>query len=459
MTNNADQRMTHSKPASDVEHDPAFPEKLVRSEPLMDLKDYFMDRSHISEATGQPVAAFESPELSAFVRDAFTREAFSSRQDDTAISLWNDMYARTLNVFKHIVHEHLTIPNNGYLLGKSTALAQQVFKQYFGVAADMQDVCVVFTTTGTAANRTCTSPFLDHNSAIVATSKAHLIEREGRSSEAQTGSSVYVLDTGTEPLTAAELDAFLVQRKKFDPITQKPKIFSLTTPEEDGHVYSVESLKAIADVVHKHGMLFHIDGARLFHAAAAQNVSMRDLTTEVGADSVALGGSKIGLYMANASVFLPSFFSHGYEQRLHNFKDGTELFSHLRGALKRGGLLAGQSEAMASQFLVGLHDNLFIELGSIANQNAQFLGSALSEIPGCSLFQPVESNVAMVSLPKHAYENLLKHFDGVKIWHDSDPQNSENLVARFITSATMEKGVLQKVVYLIGEVVNAARVH
>jgi threonine aldolase len=411
----------------------------------MDLRQYEISRDLIRSTVNNSTPQFSSPELSNFVRDSFSRNDFVRRQDDTAISLWNDMYARTLNVFKHIILEHLNIPNNGYLLGKSTRLAQLVFNQYFGSGMDTSDVSVVFSTTGTAANRLCTSPFLDGNTAIITTSKAHLVEREGRSSESQTGSSVYVIPLGHEPLTAKKLAEFIENRKQYSPITQKPKIFSLTNPEEDGYVYSLKELKEIAAVVHEHGMLFHIDGARLFQAAAALQMSLREISTEADVDTLALGGSKVGLYMANASVFLPSFFSYGYQQRLHNFSQPQELFDHLRGHMKRGGLLAGQSEAMASQFLVGLHDNLLIELGAIANQNARYLAQALIHIDGCSLIHPVQSNVALMSVPKTAYQNLLRHFDGVKVWNTTDPKNDKNIILRFITSATMDIDTIDKV--------------
>jgi len=376
-------------------------------------------------------------------------DGFRKHYDDTLVSLWNDMYAKTHPLILHLLTLHGSIPNNGYQLGKATALAQEVVSEVFG-APGQDKACAVFSTSGTAANRLCTSPILDSNHAIVCTAKAHLVEREGRSQESQTGSSVYVIDTGDSPITAEILDSYLSERNvKLSPITQKPKIFSLTNPEEDGYVYSPAELSAIAAVCHKHQMLFHIDGARVFHAAAALGLSLREITTDVGVDTIGLGGSKAGLLLSNASVFLPSFFEFGYENRLHNFADSKFLFDFLRGSQKRAGLLCGQSELLASQITLGLHDNFLVRIAKLANEKAELFCNLIEDAPDIRIYTPQHSNVAIVSVSKEAHENFLSRFDGVKIWKDTDPQDPKNLVLRFVFNATLEDDLIRDVVELL----------
>ncbi len=403
-----------------------------------------------------PYTPSSSPQSRDEIAHLLDGAAFKGRHDDTAVTLWNDMYARTLRVFAEVVENYLRVPSNGYLLGKATQRVQRSFQESFGTTPDASDVCAVFSTTGTAANRICTSPFLNQNRAIVSTSKAHLNEREGRSVESQTGSSVYQIPLGTEPLTPTCLQELLKHRRDhFEPITQTPLIFSLTNPEEDGYVYRPHELRALAEVVHEHKMLFHIDGARIFHAAAALGVPPRAITTDVGVDTIGIGGSKSGLFLANASVFLPSFFTHGYQARLHNFETPAVLFDYLRGFMKRGGLLCGQSESLAAQFMVGLHDDLLVRVGAKANENARVLADVITRIPGCHLYQPIASNVAMISVPRIAHENLLRHFDGVKVWYDPDPVRPENLVCRFIASATFERSTIDLVARVLSDVLTA----
>ena len=53
-----------------------------------------------------------------------------------------------------------------------------------------------------------------------------------------------------------------------------------------------------------HGLLVHVDGARLSNAAAALGCSLAALTTDAGVDILSFGGTKNGLLGAEAVVFL-----------------------------------------------------------------------------------------------------------------------------------------------------------
>ena len=57
-------------------------------------------------------------------------------------------------------------------------------------------------------------------------------------------------------------------------------------------------------LAHAHGMRLHVDGARLANAAAALDVPLRAITTDVGVDAVSFGGTKAGLMLGEAVVLL-----------------------------------------------------------------------------------------------------------------------------------------------------------
>jgi len=63
-------------------------------------------------------------------------------------------------------------------------------------------------------------------------------------------------------------------------------------------------VRAIADDAHAHGMALHLDGARVWNAAAALGTSMREFTVDAGVDILSLGGTKNGLLGAEAIVVL-----------------------------------------------------------------------------------------------------------------------------------------------------------
>ena len=51
-------------------------------------------------------------------------------------------------------------------------------------------------------------------------------------------------------------------------------------------------------------MLLHVDGARLANAAAALDLPLAALTTDAGVDVLSFGGTKNGLLLGDAIVFL-----------------------------------------------------------------------------------------------------------------------------------------------------------
>jgi threonine aldolase len=80
---------------------------------------------------------------------------------------------------------------------------------------------------------------------------------------------------------------------------------------EYGTVYSIAEIKAIAEVAHTHGMLLHMDGARLSNAAASLGVSLKEITVDCGVDMLSFGGTKNGLMGAEAIVFFkPELAQH-----------------------------------------------------------------------------------------------------------------------------------------------------
>jgi threonine aldolase len=93
----------------------------------------------------------------------------------------------------------------------------------------------------------------------------------------------------------------------------QPTVVSITQATELGTVYLPDEIAAITDAAHSLGMATHMDGARLSNAAAALDLSLRALTTDVGIDVVSFGGTKNGLLFGEAVVVLNPAAAHGLE--------------------------------------------------------------------------------------------------------------------------------------------------
>lgn len=64
----------------------------------------------------------------------------------------------------------------------------------------------------------------------------------------------------------------------------QPRVLSITQATEYGTVYTPQEIRELAEFVHDHGLLLHMDGARLANAAASLGVSLREITADAGVD-------------------------------------------------------------------------------------------------------------------------------------------------------------------------------
>ena len=123
---------------------------------------------------------------------------------------------------------------------------------------------------------------------------------------------------------------------------------------------SAEYTAQVAGLAREHGLLLHIDGARIFNAAAAFNVDVKELTA--GADSITFCLSK-GLCAPAGSLLLGS----------------ADFIRRARRARKALGGSLRQAGVLAAAGLIALHkmtDRLRED-----HRNAGLLAEGLSEIP------------------------------------------------------------------------------
>ena len=82
-----------------------------------------------------------------------------------------------------------------------------------------------------------------------------------------TGAKLTTIKTTDGKLTAALIKPYLTgfdnQHKS------QPKVISIANSTELGTVYKPDEIKVLANLAHEHGMLLHLDGARLSNAAAS----------------------------------------------------------------------------------------------------------------------------------------------------------------------------------------------
>ncbi len=226
---------------------------------------------------------------------------------------------------------------------------------------------------GTAANVLCLEALTRPWEAVVCTPTAHIHvdecgapERAGRKLLLAGGARGKLTPADVEPLLARVGDEHAVQ----------PRVISIAESTELGTVYSLEEIAALADFAHAHGMLLHLDGARLANAAAALGVPLAALTTEAGVDALSLGATKNGALGAEAVVLLSP--------------DAGGEFKFLR---KQAMQLASKMRFLSAQLLALYDGELWRENAAHANAMAARLHAALDGV--VEFTQPVEANGAL----------------------------------------------------------------
>jgi threonine aldolase len=190
----------------------------------------------------------------------------------------------------------------------------------------------------------------------------------------------------------------------------QPRAVSITQATEYGTVYTPQEIRVIADFAHAHSLLLHMDGARIFNAAAHLNVPLKAIISDAGVDALSFGGTKNGLVAGEAVVFFKRVLADDFEFRR---MQGMQLASKMR--------------FIAVQFSALLTNGLWKRSAEHANKMAQLLASELAGIQGVALTQAVEANEVFVTLPPRIIQKLQEQWP-FHIWNEATSE------ARLITS-------------------------
>src|SRR3954452_6804517 len=222
--------------------------------------------------------------------------------------------------------------------------------------------------------------------AVVCARTAHLHVDECGAPE-RAGRKLLTVDTPDGRLTPELIEPLLVRIG--DEHVIQPRVVSIAQSTELGTVYGPDAVAALADWAHAHGMLLHVDGARLCNAAAALGVPLRALTTDAGVDALSFGATKNGAMGAEAVVLLRDDVADGFRYRR---KQAMQLGSKMR-------YISAQLEAL-------LTGDLWRRNAEHANAMARRLADGVRGARGLRITQPVEANAVFATLDPVATERL-----------------------------------------------------
>jgi threonine aldolase len=288
-----------------------------------------------------------------------------------------------------LVIESLVRANAGHALAygndEHTRRAEGMFNELFD-----RDVRTLFVYGGTGANVLALASVLAQAECVVCTNWSHIHMDETGAPERVLGAKLLDLPSDDAKLTPEQVRAAAAARG--NPHHAQPGVVSLTQPTELGTLYSPAEVRAICDAAHEHGMLVHMDAARVGNATAAlgaSRASLRSFTVDAGVDVLSFGGTKAGVVFGEAVVW---FDPRRATRAEYLRKNVTQLHSKMR-------YISAQYEAL-------LTDDLFIRLGAQANAAARALYDATRHHASLRLTSPPAVNSLFPTLADPAKTRL-----------------------------------------------------
>ena len=270
--------------------------------------------------------------------------------------------------------------------------ASKLFKDTFGNQSE-----VYFVFNGTGANVLSIDLMCRSHHAVVCPETAHIFVDECGAPQRIVGSKMLPVATPDGKLTP-ELALSQMHGFGFEHHAQ-PRAISISQPTELGTLYTIEEIKALANLAHSHNMYLHIDGARLANAAVAMGCSFKEMTTDADVDILSFGGTKNGMLMGESCVVLNPILN---EDAKYRRKQMAQLCSKMR--------------FMAAQFEAYLTNGVWRRNAEHSNRMAQLLYAELMKMDvfrqsgDYAILYPVQVNSVFARMPRVVWTALQKSY-------------------------------------------------
>ena len=256
----------------------------------------------------------------------------------------------------------------------------------------------LFLPSGTMCNQIAIAVHCRAGDEIIAAANSHIVGTEGAGAAVFAGSFIHPIDCQRGIFSAEDVRAALRDKGPKQPRSRLVSVEN-TNNRGGGSIWPLETLREVVAEARAHGLLVHMDGARLMNAVVSSGISAKDYAG--GLDSAWLDLSK-GLGCPVGGILAGS----------HAFIKEANVWKHrFGGAMRQAGIIAA-----AGLYALDHH----IERLAEDHANAKLFASLISELPGIDIDPAdVETNLIFFAVDKteiSAYDirdRLMDH--GVRI--------------------------------------------
>ena len=258
------------------------------------------------------------------------------------------------------------------------------------VAGLLGKEAAVYMPSGTMTNQIALRAHTEPGDEVILESQAHIYYYEGGGPAALSGVMCRLVKGDCGVFTAMDLEQVLRPADVHFPRT-KLVCLENTHNRGGGRIYPLSEIRAISKVCQQHGLKLHLDGARLWNACIAQNISEVDYVEAFDSVSVCFSkglGAPVGSALAGSKVFI---------ERARRFR------KMLGGGMRQAGMMAAGALYGLKHHRAHLKEDHF---------NAQTLAQGLQSIAGIEIDpKTVETNIVLFQtrvLPAQVLAERLK---------------------------------------------------
>lgn len=244
----------------------------------------------------------------------------------------------------------------------------------------------LFCPSGTMTNQIAINVHTQPLDEVICDIFSHIYQYETGGYASNSGVAVKLLQGEHGKITAEQVEAAINPDYDWLPAS-KLVVLENTCNKGGGSYYTLDEIRPIAAVCKKHGLILHLDGARLFNAL----VETGETTEQVGElfDSISIClskglGAPVGSLLIGNSKFI---------------KKARRVRKALGGGMRQAGYLAAAG-------LYALENN--IERLKIDNDHAKELGELLKPLPYVENVRPVKTNIVIFDVTPPMTADILK---------------------------------------------------
>ncbi|MDR3444326.1 MULTISPECIES: low-specificity L-threonine aldolase [unclassified Dyella] len=258
------------------------------------------------------------------------------------------------------------------------------------LAADLGFEAGLFVPTGTQSNLVALMSHCERGDEYLVGADAHTYKFEG-------GGAAVLGSIQPQPIPhdtdgSLPLDKVAAAIKPVDPHFARTRLLALENTWH-GRVLPMDYLKAAHDFARERGLAIHLDGARVFNAAVACGVPVREIAKHFDSVSVCLSkglGAPVGSVLVGSSTLI---------EKARRWKKVAG------GGWRQAGMLAA-----AAQFALDHHVDRLAD----DHARAATLAANLSDVPGVKLLGQ-HTNMVFVDVPADRLRELDVHLRGAGI--------------------------------------------